>query len=210
MVFPQNINKGKFIVIEGIDGSGLSTQTAILKERLTSEGIKTYQTKEPTDGPVGGVLRLALTKRISITPETFALLFAADRMDHLTKEIVPKLEEGIAVICDRYYFSNFAYQGIDLDMDWLIRLNCKALLPDATIFLDVDPLECEKRRESRMRVEHFEEIEKLRKIREKYLEVLKKFGDETKAKIEIVNANNSIEQVADDILSAISPVIKGI
>jgi len=200
MSVQYNDLKGKFIAIEGIDGSGLSTQSAELFKRLNEMGHQTYKTKEPSDGPVGGVLRLALTHRIEITQGTFGLLFAADRLDHLNNEIVPKLREGVNVITDRYCFSNYAYQGTDMDIDWLIEINRHCLIPDLTIFLDVDPNECKRRMAPRMREEYFEKLPRLIKIRERFLDVIKTYKERYGANIVVVNGTNPIERVTDDIL----------
>ncbi|MHC1605708.1 MAG: dTMP kinase [Candidatus Methanofastidiosia archaeon] len=197
-------SRGKFIVIEGIDGSGLSTQAGKLKEALSKEGWITYLTKEPTDGPAGGVVRLALKKRINISSETFALLFAADRVDHLKRDILPKLDAGVNVICDRYYFSNFAYQGIDTDRKWLMEINSKCIVPDIVIFLDVPPFICKKRMElSRMHVEYYEELPKLEKVREQYVEVMELFKREG-INIVTIDGNRPISQVNEEIIGIVS------
>jgi len=194
---------GKFIAIEGIDGSGLSTQASSLSERLNQMGHKTYKTKEPSDGPVGGVLRLALTHRIEITQGTFGLLFAADRLDHLHKEVEPKLREGTNVVTDRYCFSNYAYQGTDVDLDWLIGLNRYCRIPDITIFLDVDPTVCKKRMESRMREEYFEKLPSLVKIRNRFLDVINIYKERYSANIKVIDGTNPIEKVTDDIIGEV-------
>lgn len=199
---------GTFIAIEGIDGSGLSTQAEQLRAALTSRGISAYRTKEPTDGPVGGILRLALTGRIEIPPETFALLFAADRMDHLASDVCPKLNVGMNVICDRYFFSNYAYQGMDLGLDWLKEINVHALVPDITIFLDVDPEICLKRMASRMRIEFFETREKLVRTRKNFLEILDAYKKDTGANIVTVDGTAPIGDVTESILSEVAPLLK--
>ncbi|MBN1786087.1 MAG: dTMP kinase [Candidatus Methanofastidiosa archaeon] len=203
MSIKRNDLAGKFIVIEGIDGSGLSTQASRVSEILNGMGHQTYKTKEPSDGPVGGLLRLALTHRIDISPGTFALLFAADRLDHLENEIIPKLSSGINVISDRYCFSNFAYQGTDIDTQWLVEINSHCMIPDITIFLDVDPTVCKRRIEPRMREEYFEKLPRLRMIRESFLKVIRLFNEEQGANIAIVNGNNPIEDVTHDILEKV-------
>jgi len=204
MIFMKaNDLDGKFIVIEGIDGSGLSTQSSEVLRRLNSTGNTTYKTKEPTDGPVGAILRLALTHRIDITSGTFALLFAADRLDHLEKEIIPRLSEGTNVICDRYCFSNFSYQGTDMDLEWLVEINKHCLIPDLTIFLDVDILECKRRMAPRMREEYFEKLPKLTKVRDRFHYVIEYIKNKHDANIAIVNGNHAIDTVTDDIMSEI-------
>ena len=209
MEYPKNTYSGAFVVIEGIDGSGLTTQASNVTAALKSSGVSTYHTKEPTDGPAGGILRLALTKRMSITPETFALLFAADRMDHLPTDIIPRLKMGTCVVCDRYFFSNVAYQGVELGTDWIKGLNEKSILPDLTVFLDVSPEVCMERIYARQqRIEHFEEHSTLKRIREKFLETFEMFKEEHDANVAIVNGTNPIETVTRDIMDLVLPLIK--
>src|SRR4051794_39709628 len=109
---------GRFIVIEGLDGAGTTTQTERLATRLREEGHRVLTTREPSDGPVGMLLRQALTGRLTLpgahaplADETLALLFAADRTDHLASRVEPALGRGEVVLCDRYVLSSLAYQG---------------------------------------------------------------------------------------------------
>ena len=107
-------DKGKFIVFEGTDGSGKSTQMKLLAKYLKGKGIECLLTHEPTDSPFGGVLRACLTGRIETDERAIAALFAADRLDHITNPgigIQQHLDAGITVLCDRYYFSTHAYNG---------------------------------------------------------------------------------------------------
>ncbi len=210
MGFPNNTYPGAFVVIEGIDGSGLTTQAANVTAQLKKQGLSTYHTKEPTDGPAGGILRLALTKRMSITPETFALLFAADRMDHLTTDIIPRLKMGTCVVCDRYFFSNIAYQGIELGTEWIKGLNEKSIIPDLTVFLDVPPETCMERIYARQqRIEHFEEQTTLERIRDKFLETFDLFRSDHDARVAVVDGCNPIETVTQDIMEHIVELHKG-
>ena len=105
------MGKGKFIALEGIDGSGKSTQIQYLAERLKEREIRCYTTFEPTYSPIGAVIHQILSGRVKTDNRALAALFVADRMDHLLNEvngIAPMLEEGITVISDRYYFSSYA------------------------------------------------------------------------------------------------------
>jgi len=176
-------NRAQFIVIEGTDGSGTTTQAERLEKRLRDEGREVYLTREPTDGPVGATIRLALSGRLvhqksnpeldPFQPQTMALLFAADRLDHLHTDITPKLEIGITVISDRYYLSSYAFQGLDVDIDWLQKINFYCLRPDLTIFLNVDSQICYKRMQRRRwHVELFEEQAKIEEVRQNYLKVI--------------------------------------
>ena len=136
--------KGVFIAFEGIDGSGKSTQIQLLTNRIQQEGIRCYQTCEPSGGPIGSLTRQILSGRIKADSRVIATMFAADRLDHLLNDvdgIVRKVEEGICVITDRYYFSSYAYHSTDVPMDWVIKTNeesAKVLRPDVTVFIDID------------------------------------------------------------------------
>ena len=112
---------GHFIVIEGIDGSGTTTQCSILADRLTEKGLPVHTTREPSDGPIGVLIRQVLTGRVVVSGRqgarpfnwaTMATLFAADRLDHLEAEVIPNLTDGVTVICDRYDHSSVAYQTV--------------------------------------------------------------------------------------------------
>lgn len=157
------IGKGKFIVFEGIDGSGKSTQVKMLKERMKKEGRDCYVTMEPTDSPIGSLIHQFMTGRIKTDNRVIAALFVADRLDHLLNDvngIVNKISNGITVISDRYYFSSFAYQSVDLPMDWLIKANEPGrtiLRPTVTVFIDTDPdLAIERIEKNRFHQELFE------------------------------------------------------
>lgn len=155
--------EGHFIVIEGIDGSGTTTQCSILAQRLTRKGLPVHTTREPSDGPIGVLIRQVLTGRVVVPAShgtrppswaTMAALFAADRLDHLEAEIIPNLNDGVSVICDRYDHSSVAYQtissggGTDVS-SWVLGLNRRARRPDLTLVLDVDPHTAATRRRSR-------------------------------------------------------------
>lgn len=158
--------KGKFIVVEGLDGSGASTQVAMLSEYLTSKGYKVLITKEPTNNLIGGLIRGQLTHEWKTNPECLQLLFAADRAHHLEKEIIPALEKGFIVISDRYMYSSLAFGSIDCDMDWLKCINSRFLKPDVSVILDVPPdVSVERIGRSRAGFELFEDKVKLEKVR---------------------------------------------
>ena len=109
--------RGRFIVFEGIDGSGKTTQIQLLKNRLQQEGIECYSTREPTDSPIGSLIHQIMTGRVRSDNKVIAALFVADRLDHLlnpTDGILEKIGSGISVISDRYYFSSYAYHSIDM------------------------------------------------------------------------------------------------
>ena len=194
--------KGKLIALEGIDGSGKSTQARLLAERMRREGIACYATMEPTDSPIGSLIRQIMTGRVRTDNRVIAPLFAADRLDHLLNEvngILHKVEEGIAVITDRYYFSSYAYQGVDLPMEWVIqanKLSSDILRPDVTVFLDISPkLALERISRNRFRQELFEEGARLIQVREKYMEA---FGAlEGVERVAVLDGNGSPQEIAE-------------
>ena len=149
----KNPYPGKFIVFDGIDGSGMSTQTAKLADFLNEKNQKlqfghtgVYLTKEPTSSLIGGLIKSQLTHDWKSSPECLQLLFSADRAYHLEKEIVPLLERGVIVICDRYFFSTLAYGSLEIkDFNWLLGLQKNFLMPDITFFLKVSPKICIER-----------------------------------------------------------------
>ena len=196
--------KGKFIVFEGIDGSGKSTQADRLVRYLKSKNIKAVVTNEPqSDRPVGMLIRQALKKQISFDEKTIALLFAADRLDHIQR-ISEKLDEGFWVVCDRYYFSSFAYNDTALNKEWIISVNSEAmnaLKADMTIFLDV-PCDISLSRVSkRGEREIFENTERQNRVRNNYLELFKRFKDDENIVVIDGNAKQNIieKKIADKI-----------
>ncbi len=178
-----------FIAFEGLDGAGTTTQSRLLADRLEEDGYPVHLTKEPSEGPVGSLISLILKRRL-IAPrigrpndpfpdEQLALLFAADRIDHLHSEILPKLDEGMAVISDRYLLSSYAYQSLGCELSWLREINAHALLPDVTFMVDVPAPVCLRRIENeRWQTELFEGIEKLSVVRKNYLRLASsRFGE---------------------------------
>ncbi len=152
----------RFIVIEGIDGAGTTTQTERLARRLRGEGRTVVTTCEPSSGPVGALIREALGKRLrekGSTPieldwATLALLFAADRSDHVARCIAPALSAGADVVCDRYDLSSCIYQSLtspepEQALHWIRQLNHQARRPDLTLVIHVDPARAEQRRQAR-------------------------------------------------------------
>jgi dTMP kinase len=132
--------KGVFICVEGLDGCGKTTQTKLLVEKLAKSHNAVY-TAEPSNGKIGTFIREGVLyggKRSSCIAE--ALLFAADRVEHVENEILPSLRQGRLVVSDRYIYSSLAYQGAaGLSLDWIQKINENALRPDLAMFIDVDP-----------------------------------------------------------------------
>ena len=153
--------RGRFVVLEGIDGAGTTTHVGRLAERLRSGRVAVRATREPSDGPVGTLVRQVLTGRVVVPGgrapgwATMALLFAADRMDHVESEVEPVLNEGGVVLSDRYDASSLAYQSVSSGsqakdaIEWIRALNRSVRRPDLTIVLDVSPEVAAGRRLSR-------------------------------------------------------------
>lgn len=158
---------GVFVVVEGIDGSGSTTHTKLLGKALRQRGLKVVETCEPSPGPVGAMIRQVLQRRLFVADaagprefawSTMALLFAADRMDHLDSTVVPALRDGAVVLSDRYDLSSLAYQSVTAPsgekvVPWIRELNAAALRPDLTIVIDVPVEVAEERRRARGGIE---------------------------------------------------------
>jgi dTMP kinase len=155
----------RLIVLEGLDGAGTTTQSRRLVEHLHGRGLAAHLTREPSDGPIGRLIREMLGGRHAIpdgriNQSTFGLLFAADRLDHLQREVEPRLAAGVTVVSDRWYHSSLAYQGTGADRDWIATLNARARRPDLTIFLQVRPEIAAQRRVAAGRVQElFEDLQ---------------------------------------------------
>lgn len=184
-----------FIVFEGLDGSGQTTQASLLKNFLEKKGFKVLLTKEPTkDNEFGKKVDRILHQKEKASPFELQKLFTKDREWHLKNVIEPALKEGKIVISDRYFFSTFAFGGINLDMEKLIKMNEKFLMPDITIFLNVKPKTCIERIIKRgEKVALFEKQKKLEKVYKNYKLLKKRFP------INFVNGERSIEKIAKDI-----------
>ncbi len=200
-----------FIALEGIDGSGKSTQSKILSRRLKDAGHKVYTTFEPTNGAIGSIIRNILKGEMKVDEHTTAALFVADRLDHLLNEtngIVKKLEEGYTVITDRYYFSSYAYHGTHIDMDWVIQANAMSAnlcRPDVNIFIDAAPETSMRRVQNRTATELYETLENLTKVRQNYLQAFDQLKH--KENIFMTDGNRSLELISDDIWKCVENLL---
>lgn len=130
--------RGRFIAIEGIDGSGTTLQTRALAAWLARRGHTVLETREPSGGAIGTLVRERLSVRAAaLDPAALALLFAADRLDHVHREVEPALASGAVVLTDRYLLSSLAYQSLDCDATWVRAINARAPNPDLTLVLEV-------------------------------------------------------------------------
>ena len=200
------MSNGKFIVFEGIDGAGKSTQVALLTKRLEALGHDVHLTAEPTALPSGKAIREALSGSVKKSECEMAAMFTLDRIAHNKEELVPLTNEGKTVICDRYYYSSLAYQGQATDYGWVktMNLTCPEIKhPDLCIYLDLLPEQSLARIRARNEaLEIYENIEKLTKVRNAFLAViddLKKEGE----KIFTVSADRTVEEIANEIFDIV-------
>ncbi|HML03005.1 MAG TPA: dTMP kinase [Candidatus Bathyarchaeia archaeon] len=188
---------GVFICVEGLDASGKTTQSKLLVRNLRRKGFDAVYTTEPSHGRIGRLIRkhvLAGKNRLSGVLE--ALLFAADRVDHSEREVVPALKADKVVVTDRYLYSSLAYQGATgLDLKWVEEVNRWAIKPDVTIYIDILPeivLKRLKREKSVM-----ETLQNQRQVREIYLKLVENYG------LIVVDGNKSRRVVAQEIMNVV-------
>ena len=194
--------RGFFICVEGLDGCGKTTQAKILVRRLRKIGYNAVYTAEPSRGKIGRFIKrycLHGGKRVSSIVE--ALLFAADRYEHVETEIIPALKDGKVVVSDRYMYSSLAYQGAaGLNLDWIRKINEHAVPPNLAIFIDVEPNTVIKRLKPIKSV--MENLETQRKVREVYLKFVEN------GELVRVNGNRSKNEVAEEIFSIVLDCLK--
>lgn len=199
----------KFIVFEGIDGAGKTTQIDLLAAALAKRGILCKMTAEPTDLPSGREIREALSGKLEKTPIEMAEMFARDRELHNTDPkigVSGMLSKGYTVISDRYYYSSLAYQGATLGYDTVAALNLdneSIRTPDLCVFLDLTPENSLERIGKRGEAtEIYENYEYLTKTRAMFFDVFRRL-EARGEKIAIIDACGSIEEVAERVLSAV-------
>ncbi len=189
--------KGVFICVEGLDGCGKTTQTKLLVRRLRRKGLDAVYTAEPSLGEIGKFIKkycLHGKKRVSSIIE--ALLFAADRFEHVDNDVLPALSEKKIVVSDRYVYSSLAYQGAEgLNLNWIRKINEHAIRPDLAVFIDVEPTAVVKRLKQKKSV--METLETQRKVRDVYMKFVEK-GELAK-----IDGNKPRQDVADTILQTI-------
>lgn len=192
-----------FIVIEGLDGAGSTTQVRLLAERLRAEGIPVVTTAEPSGGEVGLQIRAILEGRAAPDWDrrSLALLFAADRLDHLQRRILPALSSGTHVISDRYLLSSLAYQSLDAPMEWVEAINRYARAPDRTIYLEVDPEEALRRRLGESEAQLFESLPLQRRIADNYRRAISVL--EASHGIRVLDGAAPVEAVAESVWAAL-------
>ena len=207
---------GCFIVFEGIDGAGTTTQCARYADYLRARKRLVHLTREPSDGPIGTMLRLGMSGRMQLgaghQPHCMALLFAADRLDHVDHEIQPHLRDGGVVISDRYDLSSIAYQSATARTDqqtfeaWVKTLNEHAIRPLVTVILDVDPDVAEQRRRVRSRApDLYEESQLQSKLAALYRDASRLLPND---RFVTIDGNQSADDVEQAVRVALAPLIE--
>jgi len=193
--------RGLFIVLEGIDGSGKDTHLRYLSKELKELGHYVVETAEPSRDSVGVFLkRYAGRNEKRLPAETEALLYAADRYEHVKNVIAPALTRGHIVISIRYLYSTLAYQGAaGVDLDWIREMNRFAPRPDLAVLLDILP-EFSLHRLKRKR-SIFESADYLRKVRDIYLQLVRE-GELVK-----VDADRPRRVVQEDLMTLITGLL---
>ena len=194
----------RFVALEGLDGSGTTTQLRMLDRKMTSLDIPHTMTCEPTDRPVGRLIRDVLEHRIELHAETLALLFAADRSDHVRAEngIVAQTSEGRIVVSDRYVFSSLAYQGLLCGLEFVSSINSGFPLPEAVVFIDAPPEICQERRSLRGKPDLYEDLVFQRRVRESYLEVFSRYTD-TSMRLIRLDGTKKVDELAETLWSSL-------
>ena len=197
---PLLIPGGLFIVFEGIDGTGKSTQLHLLAEKLRGMGYAVVATREPTDGPYGQKIRELFVDRGAVSREEELELFIADREQHVKEVITPALADGCVVICDRYYLSTVAYQGANgMDPEQILKKNENFPVPDLAIILEIEPAQGIHRIQ-KQRNEHPNTFEGEANLQN----VAKIFGTMQQDYIVRINGSGSIENVHLQVFEAVA------
>lgn len=198
-----------FIVLEGIDGSGTTTQLERLARHLESRGRRVHRTREPSTGPIGRLIREALLGGHRLPDGTpadglaMALLFAADRRDHLKREIEPALADGQDVISDRYLLSSLAYQAEEADRSWVAALARDLREPDLTLLLEVPVVAAAARRRAAGRPdERYDADDVQARVAERYRALAA-----ASPNIIIIDATPDVDQVTRSLTAALDRLL---
>lgn len=204
--------KGLFITLEGPDGSGKSTIIKLLGEHLKEKNIEFIQTREPGGTPIGEEIRDMILdeKNTNMGPETEALLYAASRGQHIHEKILPALEEGKLVLCDRFLLSSLAYQGVgrELGIDRVKAINdfaIRGVEPDLILFFHIDPELTLMRKTVHLGGDRLEQEGSAfhRKVYEGYMDLLNKYPKN----IKIIDARKSVQEVLSESIKEIEKLL---
>jgi dTMP kinase len=211
----MTVARGRFIVLEGIDGAGTTTQSRRLVDGIRQAGLRAHLTREPSDGPIGVLIRQILQGRIVARPgngaaepvdgASVALLFAADRLDHLQGEIGPLLEAGVHVVSDRYVLSSLAYQSLEAPVSWVKTINARARRADLTVFVDVPAKVALGRRADRAAEERFESLPFQQRVARAYRRIIRSTPE--LGKVVTLDGQPEEDAVAMGVWAAVAPVL---
>ena len=208
----KQTKKGVFLAFEGLDGSGKTTQFNAIRNKLARRKIKCREEKEPSDRNIAGLMARGVVKETSgltFDPSSLAMLFAIDRLEHVTKYIKPYIDKGENVLVDRFVFSNLAYQGLYCPYEEIYFYNKKVietLMPDLTIFIDTNPKVSLKRiSKNRVGKELFDKMGVA--VRENFMNAIEKMKDT--ANILIIDGNLPEDVVTDEIWKVVEPLFTG-
>jgi dTMP kinase len=201
---------GRFLAVEGLDGSGGTTQVALLAAALRARGLEVLVTGEPTRTlPIGRLIRQALQGVEPFSDGVLPYLFAADRRDHLDREIQPALARGAWVISDRYMASSLAYQALAVGFEHVLELNHRFQHPHLTLMLELDPTTSLGRVASRgEELERFEVLETLERVHASYHRALDWVGEQGAA-VAIIDASQGVQGVQADVWAAVESQLLG-
>lgn len=194
--------RGKFIVFEGIDGSGKSSVCERVSHILNLKGFPTANTAQPSQGVIGKQIRSMLKNpNRSYAPDVLAAMFVADRADHWHHYIKPKLNEGFNVLCDRYIYSSLCYQTLSSDPVWVQAMNDHFTKPDMVVLLDLPVNVALSRLEARGPREQFEEEETQKVVRKMYLDYAQE------PHFRVVDADGVFSSVVDACLNEVMVIL---
>jgi dTMP kinase len=217
----MSCRRGVLIAVEGVDASGLTTHSRLIVDALQAKGYKSVYTKEPTEGPIGNLIRHFLRSKLE-DHKLLALLFAADRVWHYMHDptlpagrgIMGALNDGYIVVSDRYKYSSLAYQGSFVDLEWVSILNSKVPEADVIVFIETDLEVNIQRLGMRESLELYEAERKIKLIKLTFQKVL---SEAEKNGVHVIRVKGSVDgierptpQVSDEILRELKPVIERI
>lgn len=200
----------RFVVFEGIDGTGTTTQRNLLSETLTDKSIPFHSTAEPTGSEIGRMIRRVLSGDLHLRPETLAYLYATDRNEHLYGDggIQEHLRSGKLVVCDRYFFSSLAYQGCSCGKELPERLNRGFPLPSLLVYFELPPDHALSRISGRGTPDIFERREFLTEVATAYEDILARFPAPG-LDILRIDGSRSIPDIAREIRDAVLSLVEG-
>lgn len=206
--FRPCMRSNPFIVFEGIDGSGKSTQIRLLADHFAAQGHRIYRTAEPTEGPAGKLIRQVFSGAYPADDRVVAGLFVADRLEHILHAengMRKALDDGFTVLCDRYYLSSYAYQGVHMPLEWVMQANSMAaelLKPDLHIYLDLSPEKAlERIRKGREDRELYETMDNLSRVHGLYAQLIASLSE--KETIICVDATPDPSTLHNEIIQAL-------